>query len=58
MLRNTQIRYSFIDSGDNGFVKFKEKLMEILLNGLLIKGQFVKRIRGGKVELNKDGCKR
>jgi RecQ family ATP-dependent DNA helicase len=58
MLRNTQIGYSFIDSGDNGFVKFKDKLMEMLLNDSLIKGQFIKRVRGGKVEWNKDGCKR
>jgi len=58
VLRNTQIEYSFIDSGDNGFVKFKDKLTETLLNDPLIKGQFVKRVRGGKVEWNKDGCKR
>jgi hypothetical protein len=57
-LRNTQIEYSFIDSGDNGFVKFKDKLTKTLLNDPLIKGQFVKRVRGGKVEWNKDGCKR
>ena len=57
VLRNTQIRYSFIDSGDNGFVKFKNKLTETLLNDLLIKGQFIKRVRGGKVEWKKDGCK-
>jgi hypothetical protein len=58
VLRNTQIGYSFIDSGDNGFIKFKDKLMETLLNDPLIKGQFVKRVRDGKVEWNKDGCKR
>jgi superfamily II DNA helicase RecQ len=58
VLRNTKIGYSFIDSGDNGFMKFKNKLMETLLNDPLIKGQFVKRVRGGKIEWNKDGCKR
>jgi len=31
VLRNTKIGYSFIDSGDNGFMKFKNKLMETLL---------------------------
>jgi len=58
VLRNTQIGYSFIDSGDNGFVKFKDKLMEMLLNDPLIKPQFVKHVRGGKVEWNKDGFNR
>jgi len=58
VLRNTQIGYSFIDSGDNGFVKFKDKLMETMLNDPLIKPQFIKRVRGGRVEWNKDGCKR
>jgi hypothetical protein len=43
VLRNTQIKYSFIDSEDNGFVKFKDKLMEKLLNDPLIKSQFIKR---------------
>ena len=42
VLRNTQIEYSFIDSGDNGFTKFKNTLMETLLNDPLIKPQFVK----------------
>ena len=32
VLWNTQIGYSFIDSQDNGFIKFKDKLMETLLN--------------------------
>jgi len=58
ILRNTQIGYSFIDSGDNGFVKFQDKLMETLLNDRLIKSQFVKIIRDGRIEWNKDGCKR
>lgn len=58
ILQNIYIKYSFINSEDNGFVKFKDKLTEILLNNSLIKGQFVKRIRGEKVEWNKDGCKR
>ena len=55
ILRNTKIEYSFIDNGDNGFVKFKDKLMEMLLNDPLIKAQFVKRVRGERVEWNKDG---
>ena len=50
VLRNTQIGYSFIDSGDNGFVKFKDKLMETMLNDPLIKPQFIKRVRGGRVD--------
>jgi len=58
VLWNIQIGYSFIDSHDNGFVKFKDKLMETMLNDPLIKLQFIKCIKGGKVEWNKDGCKR
>jgi len=58
ILRNTRIDYSFIDSSDNGFVKFKDKLMETLLNDPLIKSQFIKAVRGGRIEWNKDGCKR
>ena len=58
ILQNTKIGYSFIDSKDNGFVTFKDKLMEKLLNDPLIKGQFIKRVRGRRIEWNKDGCKR
>ena len=36
VLQNTRIGYSFVDNGDNGFIKFKDKLMETLL--LLITG--------------------
>jgi hypothetical protein len=57
VFRNPRIGYSFIDSEDNGFVKFKDELMEELLNDPLVKQQFVKRVRGGRVEWNKDGCK-
>ena len=58
VLRNTKIGYSFIDNDDNGFMKFKNKLMKTLLNDPLIKEQFVKRVRGEKIEWNKDDCKR
>ena len=58
ILRNTEIGYSFIDSNDNDFVKFKNKLMKTLLNNSLIKEQFVKCVRGKKIESNKDDCKR
>ena len=37
ILRNTKIEYSFIDNDDNDFMKFKNKLMKILLNNSLIK---------------------
>jgi len=37
VLRNTKIKYSFIDNDDNDFMKFKNKLMKILLNNSLIK---------------------
>jgi len=57
-LRNRKIRYSFIDSSENGFVKFKDKLLETLLEDPLISPQFVKHVRGGRVEWNKDGCMR
>jgi superfamily II DNA helicase RecQ len=56
--RNPRIGYSFIDSEDNDFVKSKDKLMEKLLDDPLTKPQFVKRVRGGRVEWNKDGCLR
>lgn len=58
VLRNTKIGYSFIDSEDNGFIKFTDKLMKKLLDDPLSKPQFVKRVRGGRIEWNKDGCKR
>jgi len=57
-LRNRKIKYSFIDNAENGFVKFKDKLLQTLLDDPLIGPQFVKRVRGGRVEWNKDGCKR
>jgi len=57
-LRNRKIRYSFIDSSENGFVKFKDKLLQTLLEDPLINPQFVKHVRGGRVEWNKDGCMR
>src|ERR1700689_1003141 len=52
VLRNTQIEYSFIDSGDNEFVKFKDKLMKTMLNDSLIKLQFIKCVRRRRVEWN------
>ncbi|TMC19467.1 MAG: hypothetical protein E6J34_15325, partial [Chloroflexi bacterium] len=57
-LRNRKIKYSFIDNAENGFVKFKDKLFQTLLNDPLIGPQFVKHVRGGRVEWNKDGCMR
>ena len=57
-LRNIQIEYFFIDNGDNDFVKFKNKLMKMLLNDSLIKEQFIKHVREKRVEWNKNECKR
>ena len=37
ILWNIKIKYSFIDNDDNDFMKFKNKLMKMLLNNLLIK---------------------
>ena len=37
ILRNIKIEYSFIDNNNNDFMKFKNKLMKILLNDSLIK---------------------
>ena len=50
ILRNTRIDYSFIDSEDNDFMKFKDKLMKKLLNDSLIKSQFIKRVRERRIE--------
>ena len=58
VLRNRKIGYSFIDSPENGFIKFKDKLMETLLNDPRISPFFVKRVRGGRIEWNKDGCEK
>ena len=58
VLSNRKIGYSFIDSPDNGFVKFKNKPLETLLNDPLIGPFFVKRVRAEKVEWNKDGCEK
>jgi hypothetical protein len=38
--------YSFIDSMENGFVKFKDKLLEVLLKDPLVRSVFAKRVRG------------
>ena len=37
ILWNTKIKYFFINNKDNDFIKFKNKLIKILLNDLLIK---------------------
>lgn len=58
VLRTRKIGYSFIDSPENGFVKFKNKLLETLLNDPLISPFFVKRVQGRRVEWNKDGCEK
>ena len=58
VLRNTKIEYSFIDNDDNGFMKFKDKLMKTMLNDSFIKSQFIKCVRGRRIEWNKDECKR
>ena len=55
LLRNRKIVYSFVDSPENGFIKFKDKLLQTLLNDPLIFSFFVKRVRGGRIEWNKDG---
>ena len=58
VLRHRKVEYSFIDSRENGFIKFKDKVMKVLLEDPLIRPFFVKRVRGGKIEWNKDGCKK
>src|SRR5262245_27943429 len=58
ILRQRKVGYSFIESMDNGFIKFKYKLLEVLLKDPLVRPMFIKRVRGRTVEWNKDGCKR
>src|SRR5579871_609795 len=58
VLRQRKVGYSFVDSMDNGFVKFKHKLLEVLLKDPLVCPLFIKRVRGRTVEWNKDGCKK
>ena len=58
VLRHPKIDYSFITSRENGFVKFQDRLLNVLLKDRLIRPFFVKRVRGGKIEWNKDGCKK
>jgi len=57
-LRHPKVGYSFIDTAENGFVKSKDKLPQVLLNDPLIRPLFVKHVRGGIIEWNKDGCKK
>lgn len=57
-LRHRKIGYSFIESRENGFVKFKNKLLEVLLEDPLVRPFFIRSVRGGKIEWNKDGCKK
>ena len=49
-LRNRKIKYSFIDNAENGFVKFKNKLLQTLLNDSLISSQFVKHVKEERVK--------
>src|SRR5579871_3317340 len=58
VLRQRKVGYSFIDSLDNGFVKFKDKLLETLMNDPLVSSFFVKKVDGRNVDWNKDGCER
>ena len=58
VLRHRKVEYSFINSRENGFMKFKDKLMKVLLEDLLIRPFFVKHVRGGKIEWKKDRCKK
>ena len=58
ILWNTKIKYSFIDNDNNDFIKFKNKLMKMLLNDSLIKKQFIKYIRDKKIEWNKNDYKK
>lgn len=50
VLRHPKIDYSFITSRENGFVKFQDRLLNVLLKDRLIRPFFVKRVRGGKIE--------
>src|SRR5947207_13814316 len=50
ILRNIKIEYSFIDSDDNDFVKFTNKLTKTLVNDSLFKEQFVKYVKNGMIE--------
>jgi hypothetical protein len=55
-LSNRTIRYSFIDSPENGFKASQDKLLKALMNDPLVASFFLTRVRGCKIEWNKDGC--
>ena len=50
VLRHPKIDYFFITSRKNEFVKFQDRLLNVLLKDRLIRPFFVKRVRGGKIE--------
>lgn len=50
ILRQRKVRYSFIDSLENGFVKFRAKVLEVLLKDPLVRPIFVKRVNGQELE--------
>jgi hypothetical protein len=52
-----KVGYSFINSTENEFFKFKHKVLEVLLKDPLVRPVFGKRVSGRKLEWNKDGCK-
>ena len=50
ILCNGKIGYSFIDSVENGFMNFNDKMLKTLLENPLIGSQFIKRVRDGNIE--------
>ena len=56
--RNRKIGYLFNDSPENGFIKFEDKFVADFVENLLISPFFVKRVSGGRIESNKDGCEK
>jgi hypothetical protein len=53
---NNTIGYSFIDSPENGFKRCKNKLLKALMDNPVVAPFLVKRVQGGRIEWNKDGC--
>jgi hypothetical protein len=50
VLRQRKVGYSFIDSAENGFVNFKQKVLDVLLKDLLVRLFFVKRVSRRELE--------
>jgi len=53
-----KVEYLFVDRMDDGFVKFKDKLVKVLLKDWVVRGMFIKRVSGRTVEWKEEGCKK